>query len=207
MGAHADAMKGSHALEALTRQMAEQAWTRFETLEAAGGWRACDDLMRQWTLEGQRAHLARPWYVSTDMARGTAPWAQNTEARFYALDHPAEAPCRAPFESHAWPQALTRGQEVKRERHPHEQFGPGVSPYLGGPYSTMYAVRPWTVRQYAGFSTAEESNAFYRRNLAAGQKGLSVAFDLATHRGYDSDHPRVRGTWARRVWPSTASRT
>jgi len=70
---------------------------------------------------------------------------------------------------------------------------PGLSPFLRGPYPTMYATQPWTIRQYAGFSTAEESNSFYRRNLAAGQKGLSVAFDLATHRGYDSDHPRVRG--------------
>ncbi len=70
---------------------------------------------------------------------------------------------------------------------------PGLAPYLRGPYPTMYTTQPWTIRQYAGFSTAEESNAFYRRNLKAGQKGLSVAFDLATHRGYDSDHPRVRG--------------
>ncbi|WP_137389961.1 methylmalonyl-CoA mutase [Rhodoligotrophos defluvii] len=70
---------------------------------------------------------------------------------------------------------------------------PGIPPFLRGPYPTMYVTRPWTVRQYAGFSTAEESNAFYRRNLAAGQKGLSIAFDLATHRGYDSDHPRVAG--------------
>src|SRR5678816_3590814 len=70
---------------------------------------------------------------------------------------------------------------------------PGVAPYTRGPYATMYSGRPWTIRQYAGFSTAEESNAFYRRNLAAGQKGLSVAFDLATHRGYDSDNPRVAG--------------
>jgi len=70
---------------------------------------------------------------------------------------------------------------------------PGVAPYTRGPYATMYAGRPWTIRQYAGFSTAEESNAFYRRNLAAGQHGISVAFDLATHRGYDSDHPRVTG--------------
>src|SRR5271166_605186 len=69
----------------------------------------------------------------------------------------------------------------------------GIPPYLRGPYPTMYVTQPWTIRQYAGFSTAEDSNAFYRRNLAAGQKGLSVAFDLATHRGYDSDHPRVRG--------------
>lgn len=70
---------------------------------------------------------------------------------------------------------------------------PGDFPYTRGPYATMYTGRPWTVRQYSGFSTAEESNAFYRRNLAAGQQGLSIAFDLATHRGYDSDHPRVVG--------------
>ncbi len=75
----------------------------------------------------------------------------------------------------------------------HENFVAGIPPYLRGPYSTMYVRRAWTIRQYAGFSTAEESNAFYRRNLAAGQKGLSVAFDLATHRGYDSDHERVQG--------------
>jgi len=73
----------------------------------------------------------------------------------------------------------------------HTDFAAGIPPFLRGPYSAMYPLRPWTIRQYAGFSTAEESNAFYRRNLAAGQKGLSVAFDLATHRGYDSDHPRV----------------
>jgi methylmalonyl-CoA mutase len=75
----------------------------------------------------------------------------------------------------------------------HLSYMPGLPPFLRGPYPTMYVSRPWTIRQYAGFSTAEESNAFYRRNLAAGQKGLSVAFDLATHRGYDSDHPRVVG--------------
>ncbi|MDJ0367242.1 methylmalonyl-CoA mutase [Hymenobacter sp. H14-R3] len=76
---------------------------------------------------------------------------------------------------------------------PHLGFGAGIAPYLRGPYASMYVRSPWTVRQYAGFSTAEASNAFYRRNLAGGQKGLSVAFDLATHRGYDSDHPRVVG--------------
>ncbi len=76
---------------------------------------------------------------------------------------------------------------------PHLDYVPGIAPFLRGPYPGMYVLRPWTIRQYAGFSTAEESNAFYRRNLAAGQKGLSVAFDLATHRGYDSDHPRVVG--------------
>ncbi len=75
----------------------------------------------------------------------------------------------------------------------HLNYAAGIAPFLRGPYSTMYVMNPWTIRQYAGFSTAEESNAFYRRNLAAGQKGLSVAFDLATHRGYDADHPRVVG--------------
>jgi len=75
----------------------------------------------------------------------------------------------------------------------HINYWPGLPPYLRGPYSTMYIVKPWTIRQYSGFSTAEESNAFYKRNLAQGQKGLSVAFDLATHRGYDSDNPRVEG--------------
>src|SRR5690554_5771078 len=85
---------------------------------------------------------------------------------------------------------FTAGDISKLE---HLDYAAGVAPYLRGPYSAMFAIRPWTIRQYAGFSTAEESNAFYRRNLAAGQKGLSVAFDLATHRGYDSDHPRVEG--------------
>ena len=75
----------------------------------------------------------------------------------------------------------------------HLEYAAGVPPFLRGPYSAMYTMQPWTIRQYAGFSTAEESNAFYRRNLAAGQKGLSVAFDLATHRGYDSDNERVTG--------------
>src|SRR5210317_1537449 len=81
----------------------------------------------------------------------------------------------------------------KKQQFEHENYVAGIAPNLRGPYSTMYVRSPWSIRQYAGLSTAEESNAFYRRNLAAGQKGLSVAFDLPTHRGYDSDHPRVRG--------------
>jgi methylmalonyl-CoA mutase len=92
------------------------------------------------------------------------------------------------------------GIDVKTVYEPRDMQGlaavdgyPGIPPYLRGPYPTMYVTQPWTIRQYAGFSTAEDSNAFYRRNLAAGQKGLSIAFDLATHRGYDSDHPRVAG--------------
>lgn len=87
----------------------------------------------------------------------------------------------------------TRFSESDLEEMEHLDFAAGLPPYLRGPYSSMYAMQPWTIRQYAGFSTAEESNAFYRANLAAGQKGLSVAFDLPTHRGYDSDHPRVVG--------------
>ena len=82
-------------------------------------------------------------------------------------------------------------EEIMQLRELH--FTAGLAPFLRGPYASMYLQRPWTIRQYAGFSTAEESNAFYRRNLAGGQKGLSVAFDLATQRGYDSDHPRVQG--------------
>ncbi|HYC25114.1 MAG TPA: methylmalonyl-CoA mutase family protein, partial [Roseiarcus sp.] len=96
--------------------------------------------------------------------------------------------------------ATPEGVDVKGLYEPADLEGidfldtwPGAPPYLRGPYPTMYVNQPWTIRQYAGFSTAEDSNAFYRRNLAAGQKGLSVAFDLATHRGYDSDHPRVSG--------------
>ena len=87
----------------------------------------------------------------------------------------------------------TKSEALDTKNFQHENFVAGIAPHLRGPYSTMYVRRPWTIRQYAGFSTAEESNAFYRRNLAAGQKGLSVAFDLATHRGYDSDHERVQG--------------
>lgn len=87
----------------------------------------------------------------------------------------------------------TKLSKSETKKYKHQNFVAGIPPFLRGPYSTMYVRRPWTIRQYAGFSTAEDSNAFYRRNLKAGQKGLSVAFDLATHRGYDSDHKRVEG--------------
>ncbi|MFT5959049.1 MAG: methylmalonyl-CoA mutase [Polaribacter sp.] len=89
--------------------------------------------------------------------------------------------------------SISKKQKPSEKSFFHEDFVAGIAPNLRGPYSTMYVRRPWTIRQYAGFSTAEESNAFYKRNLEAGQKGLSVAFDLATHRGYDSDHERVQG--------------
>jgi methylmalonyl-CoA mutase len=101
-------------------------------------------------------------------------------------------------EASSWqtPEQIPVNSQLDRrdiEALPHLRFTAGLPPFLRGPHASMYTVRPWTIRQYAGFSTAEASNAFYRRNLAQGQKGLSVAFDLATHRGYDSDHPRVKG--------------
>jgi methylmalonyl-CoA mutase len=110
----------------------------------------------------------------------------------------APTPVPAPESERRW--LTPEGIEIRNSYGPADLEGlsfvdgfPGVAPYVRGPYPTMYVAQPWTIRQYAGFSTAEDSNAFYRRNLAAGQKGLSVAFDLATHRGYDSDHPRVSG--------------
>jgi methylmalonyl-CoA mutase len=117
---------------------------------------------------------------------------------FASVDFADAAPTDAPRPGAPW--LTPEGIAVKPAYGPEDAAGldfldtyPGIPPYLRGPYPTMYVTQPWTVRQYAGFSTAEDSNAFYRRNLAAGQKGLSVAFDLATHRGYDSDHPRVAG--------------
>ncbi|WP_298957953.1 methylmalonyl-CoA mutase [uncultured Methylobacterium sp.] len=111
---------------------------------------------------------------------------------------PAPSAAAAPAAGEPW--MTPEGIPVKPAYGPGDRDGldfldtyPGMAPFLRGPYPTMYVTQPWTIRQYAGFSTAEDSNAFYRRNLAAGQKGLSVAFDLATHRGYDSDHPRVSG--------------
>ncbi|MEJ2006079.1 MAG: methylmalonyl-CoA mutase family protein, partial [Cyclobacteriaceae bacterium] len=117
---------------------------------------------------------------------------------FSKIDYDRFAPTKRNPASEKWDSAekiTIRGSYDPKSsgKLPHIGGSSGIPPFLRGPYSTMYAARPWTIRQYAGFSTAEDSNAFYRRNLAAGQKGLSVAFDLATHRGYDSDHPRVTG--------------
>jgi methylmalonyl-CoA mutase len=112
------------------------------------------------------------------------------------LEKPAPVSSQQPADNFVTAEGIelkSRYAEKDVENLEHLDFGAGFTPNLRGPYATMYVRRPWTIRQYAGFSTAEESNAFYRRNLAAGQKGLSVAFDLATHRGYDSDHERVVG--------------
>ena len=117
---------------------------------------------------------------------------------FTKIDWQEPKPLAPTPEAAAW--ITPEGIQVKRSYGdaalrglPHLDSFPGAAPFIRGPYPTMYVQQPWTIRQYAGFSTAEESNAFYRRNLSASQKGLSVAFDLATHRGYDSDHPRVAG--------------
>jgi len=110
-----------------------------------------------------------------------------------SLHQPAKATAGATWQTPEQIEVPTRIGPEQTRHLSHLSFAAGLPPYLRGPYSSMYTGRPWTIRQYAGFSTAEESNAFYRRNLAQGQKGLSVAFDLATHRGYDSDHDRVTG--------------
>jgi methylmalonyl-CoA mutase len=119
-----------------------------------------------------------PSFADAPFARGAAPAAQAAGAPWITPEEIAVKGAYGPADA----QGL-----------PHADSLPGLPPFLRGPYPTMYVNQPWTIRQYAGFSTAEDSNAFYRRNLAAGQKGLSIAFDLATHRGYDSDHPRVAG--------------
>ena len=123
---------------------------------------------------------------------------KNTHPDFTKIDLGDHGPIGRPPKRAPW--ASPEGLEISPhytaqdiDTLPYLDSFPGFAPFIRGPYPTMYAQRPWTIRQYAGFSTAEDSNAFYRRNLAAGQKGLSVAFDLATHRGYDSDHPRVSG--------------
>jgi len=124
----------------------------------------------------------KPDYSKIDIKKaGTPPGGKSLRANKNPWNTPENIPVKS----------LYTRDDIKQLDH--LNFAAGLPPFLRGPYSTMYVTRPWTIRQYAGFSTAEESNAFYRRNLAAGQKGLSVAFDLATHRGYDSDHERVIG--------------
>ncbi len=122
-----------------------------------------------------------PYELKEFPAPDLKSWERQAEAAYQPWVTPEKIPVKPLY------------TEKDLEDMEHVDYLSGIAPYLRGPYATMYAMRPWTVRQYAGYSTAEESNAFYRRNLAAGQRGLSVAFDLATHRGYDSDHPRVSG--------------
>ena len=134
--------------------------------------------------------MSIPNFEGIDLGAGTPP--PDSAAQFEKLLH------ESPMFSEGWqtPEHILVPPVYDESAYQGLDFlntYPGIPPFLRGPYATMYVNQPWTIRQYAGFSTAEESNAFYRRNLAAGQKGLSIAFDLATHRGYDSDHPRVTG--------------
>jgi methylmalonyl-CoA mutase len=211
LGRTDDPMGGSHHLDLATKWFASEALQRMDALKTLEQWEAA-------TLKGRAAWLQAPIFVPVDASRGNEPLSSNALDSFYLLNHQPEAlakenthtktienidTARLYCTTHDVGQVETvetaEGIDVPESfgihtpKRSHEKYCAGMAPFLGGPYPTMYATRPWTIRQYAGFSTAEASNAFYRRNLSAGQKGLSVAFDLATHRGYDSDHPRVTG--------------
>ena len=179
----ADVAGGSYAIEAMTaaiaRECAEKGFVSVSShpfAESAKGWgteqpRGEDDSVLTCGVEQQIP-------CGNDRTKSKDGSHDEERREWLSLEH-------IPIKSFYTAQDL-EGLE-------HLEYAAGIAPFLRGPYSTMYTVQPWTIRQYAGFSTAKESNAFYRRNLAAGQKGLSVAFDLPTHRGYDSDHPRVAG--------------
>ena len=177
-----DPAAGSAYIETLASNLAGSAWRVFEIIEEYGGMRSASE-----------QDIITKLIVSENECFGGS----TTDARQKnRIDYSPEACEHTPVidlptlegipVKNIYTSDDTRNAEQLR-------FAPGFPPYTGGPYTSMYTVRPWTIRQYAGFSTAEESNEFYRKNLAAGQKGLSVAFDLPTHRGYDSDHPRVVG--------------
>ena len=211
LGRTDDPMGGSHHLDLATKWYASEALNRMESLKTLADWEEA-------TLKGRKAWLKAPVFVPADTVRGNESLSSNAHDAFYLLHHQPEEPSVEKTQK-GTPNSID-ADRLYRSKHEsrnektvetaeaidvpvsfginppkriHEKYCAGIAPFLGGPYPTMYATRPWTIRQYAGFSTAEESNAFYRRNLSAGQKGLSVAFDLATHRGYDSDHPRVTG--------------
>ena len=186
-----DAASGSGAVEALTDSLAERSWAEFQSIEREGGILAS---LRVGALQARIAELRDAAALPPRLnAReppmnlpdfSIVPWSRPvvTAATTGVVWTAPGAPDARPAAGAAEPAVLAAVDSV-----------PGAPPYLRGPYPTMYVERPWTIRQYAGFSTARDSNAFYRRNLAAGQKGLSIAFDLPTHRGYDSDDPRVTG--------------
>jgi len=208
-----DPAGGSYYVERLTADLAEEAWSEYRRLETAGGMAARLGVPRNWLdldpgevgAAGARfaevvalassgattSELHRAFDASASRAAANQPW----HSPVRSADGPEPDAAASPA---MW--TTPEGIEIAPQYTSDDLEGvqhlgglPGIPPFVRGPYPTMYAARPWTIRQYAGFSTAEESNAFYRRNLAAGQTGLSIAFDLPTHRGYDSDHPRVRG--------------
>jgi methylmalonyl-CoA mutase len=214
LGRTSDPMGGSKHLDVATRWYATESLSRATQMYSIEKWNEA-------VLLGRDAWLSAPVFVPKGSNRREDPLSTDPTENFYVLNHkfsdaliePSKYSSKKPT-TNSESQSLysttpkspsvetvatAEGIDVPVEfsmNSPlltHETFKAGLPPYLGGPYPTMYASRPWTIRQYAGFSTAQESNAFYRRNLSAGQKGLSIAFDLPTHRGYDSDHPRVTG--------------
>ncbi|MBM72187.1 MAG: methylmalonyl-CoA mutase [Crocinitomicaceae bacterium] len=202
LGRTSDPMGGSKHLDLATRWMASRALDGVDDVNII-----VDDLI----VNGRKAWLNAPVFVPKDSSRGNAKISDDPTELFFILNHRhsevnygEESGIKEdlfnvpPLSVNPSMLSTAEGIDVpsrfnEKKNMGHSGYKAGILPFLGGPYPTMYASRPWTIRQYAGFSSAEESNAFYRRNLAAGQKGLSVAFDLATHRGYDSDHPRVTG--------------
>lgn len=205
LGRTLDPMGGSKHLDVITRWYASK---------GENGFNADLNSLNDQILRGRKVWTSAPVFVPAGSSRGEAEISNDPNSLFYVLDHSEtsveETSTEAPFfespistniqenlETNNEVESTAEGIDVPKsfagKSYFHNGYKAGLMPFLGGPYATMYSSRPWTIRQYAGFSTAEESNAFYRRNLAAGQKGLSVAFDLATHRGYDSDHPRVKG--------------
>ena len=208
LGRTDDPMGGSHHLDHATRWYAAESLSRLEKMSSLKEWNDA-------TLRGREAWLSAPVFVPKGSKRGDEALSKNPAELFYILNHskiekvmkhPTSASTDKLYSGKSSDQSeiktvgTAEGIDVpisfsqfNAYKRSHEMYKAGLPPYLGGPYPTMYASRPWTIRQYAGFSTAQESNAFYRRNLASGQKGLSIAFDLPTHRGYDSDHPRVVG--------------
>ena len=208
MDAVADPGGGSYYIEHLTDALAREAWGLFQQIESAGGHAAAVAAgMLEEQVQATREARERGAPVPPAPPPGAGAMSRPDYSSIpYRLPAPGDGPSN-PDGRGADPRKEPPAPWVTPEQIPvkayytaddldgleHLEYGAGLPPFLRGPYATMYALQPWTIRQYAGFSTAEESNAFYRRNLAAGQKGLSVAFDLATHRGYDSDNARVVG--------------
>jgi methylmalonyl-CoA mutase len=196
LGRVADPGAGSYSVEAVTEAIAAKAWTSWEqgsqrSTERKGGDASAlhDDCKKQIPCGNDRKkgdHEKQGFRQESSQRFGTEGESGFAEGMSRGQE-------RGEWISpeHIAVKSFYTAEDLEGAEH--LEYAAGIPPFLRGPYSTMYTAKPWTIRQYAGFSTAEESNAFYRRNLAAGQKGLSVAFDLPTHRGYDSDHPRVAG--------------
>lgn len=182
LGRVIDPAAGSAYIETLSSSLAESAWKVFTAIEECGGMRLATEqgLPIKLIVSEKKCFTDE---TATKTEKTTIEYSSKTCNHIRVSERPTLE--GIPIKNIYTSEDTSKAEQLR--------FAPGFPPYTGGPYTTMYTVRPWTIRQYAGFSTAEESNEFYRENLAAGQKGLSVAFDLPTHRGYDSDHPRVVG--------------